>query len=226
MQSHLQSILALIETQNYRDADLIARVMIEGIAYLRWAAEKPEIRAYRWRAFAWLVDLKNLQQQDCLGENVDLEYKQRVLEKIDKHEQILLKPKYLDIDEKDIPSDPEKRYIKDWFVNELGEKAKLKDIVESTSVSEALWSIYERTSDRVHWQIEDIKINRESHGNIFVEQQKVEVWDCCSVAIFALRASLDLLVARLNLHRREHLEMFDVEFQKFVDVASQTDVEA
>ena len=43
--AHLRSILALVRAGQYRDAVLIARSMIEGVALLTWAAREPSTRS-------------------------------------------------------------------------------------------------------------------------------------------------------------------------------------
>ena len=214
---HLESILALIETRNYRDTGLIARTMIEGTAQLRWAIEKPEVRAYRWRAFAYLVSLRGMHKQEHLGQKVDLENKRQVEEGVSKHERILLKPRYLKVRESDIPADPEKRYIKKWFIDEQGKEVKLKNIVEPILADGILRNMYEKTSKRAHWQLEDIKIERGQEEDTFIEQSSSEAWDPCAAAIFAMRDSLELFVAEFNLNYAVELEQFEAKVKKLGD---------
>jgi hypothetical protein len=65
---HARSVLALIPS---RDAVLIARSMIEGLAQLLWAASKPDVLPLQWRAFVWVHDWRFLQEKEKNGEGVD-----------------------------------------------------------------------------------------------------------------------------------------------------------
>ena len=65
---HLRSILALVRAGQYRDAVLIARSMIEGVALLTWAAREPSTRPALWRKFAWIENWRLMQEQVRSGE--------------------------------------------------------------------------------------------------------------------------------------------------------------
>src|SRR5205807_1568750 len=68
---HLRSILALVRAGQYRDAVLIARSMIEGVALLTWAAREPSTRPALWRKFAWIEHWRLMQEQVRSGELLD-----------------------------------------------------------------------------------------------------------------------------------------------------------
>lgn len=68
---HLRSILALVRAAQYRDAVLIARSMIEGLALLTWAAREPSTRPALWRRFAWIEDWRLMREQARSGEPLD-----------------------------------------------------------------------------------------------------------------------------------------------------------
>ena len=214
---HLESILSLIETKNYRDTALIARTMIEGFAYLNWAAELPTVRAYRWRAFAWLIDARLLDEQQSAGDDIDVAYKGKVEKEIREHEQILLKPKYLRTRKSDIPSEPDKRFIKDFFIDEQGSKMDFKRIIRSAPVGSELWSAYEMFSNRNHWQLEDLQMERRNDNSTFVGQKKFESWRPYLVGILTLCYSLGLLNEILKLDCERVLEEFDTKFGVFLD---------
>jgi hypothetical protein len=55
---HLRSICLLIDGHQYRDANLISRVMIEGTARLYWAGLKQPDRPLRWRAYSWVEEFR------------------------------------------------------------------------------------------------------------------------------------------------------------------------
>lgn len=68
---HMNSILILVDNEQGRDAELIARSMIEGLGQLLWAANDAQRRALRWRAFAWIHDWRTMNAQISAGEPVD-----------------------------------------------------------------------------------------------------------------------------------------------------------
>jgi len=68
---HISSILILVDNEQGRDAELIARSMIEGLGQLLWAANDAQRRALRWRAFAWIHDWRTMNAQNAAGEPVD-----------------------------------------------------------------------------------------------------------------------------------------------------------
>lgn len=212
---HLQSFLSLVKSGNFRDTGLVSRTMIEGLAHLYWAAEKSDIRAYRFRAFSALIDLRKLHTQEQAGQTIDLAHKEKIYKKIDEHKRILLKPKYLKVKERDIPLDPAKRYIQNWFINEKGEEERLKDIIESISTffGPLLKEIYEENSKRIHSQHEDIQLILKVWNYSFPEQSKTESGRNLIAAIFCFSSTLQMLDRRLNLG-------FEQELQDIIDYLS------
>jgi len=54
---HLPSLVSLVP---HKDTLLIARSMVEGYCQLLWAAQEPEVRAKRWRAFVWVAQWRTI----------------------------------------------------------------------------------------------------------------------------------------------------------------------
>jgi hypothetical protein len=205
---HMKSIIGLSKSGNFKDTAIIARTMLEGFAYLQWASHRPEVRAYRWRAFGWLVDFRNIQEQEKLGEKVNPEYKRRVENEIKRHCEILLKPRYLQTEKQNLPADP---YIQEWTVNDEGEKVSPRNILTSTDIqlSLSLKNAFEKTSKRIHWQPQDLSIEWKSNEVIFSCQGKADALGPCSIAIFTLSAILCLVIDKFNLKADEALKEFD-----------------
>src|SRR5262245_48321743 len=57
---HARSILTL---QGSMDTTLVARSMFEGLSQLLWAAQLPEDRPQRWRAFAFVRDWRQMRER-------------------------------------------------------------------------------------------------------------------------------------------------------------------
>lgn len=68
---HTGSLLVLIKNQEYRDATLIARCMIEGLAQLVWARSDAQERGRRWRAFSYVTDWRKARRLLAIGKGVD-----------------------------------------------------------------------------------------------------------------------------------------------------------
>ena len=67
---HIGSMIRLGE---HLDVALVARSMIEGLVQLKWAAQKPQERALRWRAFAFVHDWRLGKELLARNEYVDPE---------------------------------------------------------------------------------------------------------------------------------------------------------
>ena len=72
---HLQSIITLIPN---KDTILIARSMIEGLCQILWAAQQPEERPLKWRAFAYVSDWRLIEAKRSRGEQIDLQEQQDI----------------------------------------------------------------------------------------------------------------------------------------------------
>ena len=68
---HLRSICILVDAGRDRDAGLIARVMVEGLGLLLWAARQPATRPLQWRGYAWVVDWRLVRQMEQSGVQID-----------------------------------------------------------------------------------------------------------------------------------------------------------
>jgi hypothetical protein len=53
---HLKSIIILNNNQQYRDTQLIARTMAEGLALIYWASQDQDKRPLQWRSCAWVEE--------------------------------------------------------------------------------------------------------------------------------------------------------------------------
>ena len=84
---------AIVKLGLHRDADLIARSMIEGLCQLKWAAQDPDERGDRWRRFTWVHDWRLLQKKLGAGLPVPARLRKRIEEGVGKHAADFLKKK-------------------------------------------------------------------------------------------------------------------------------------
>jgi len=73
-----RSVRILVRKGAARDAELVARSMMEGMATLLWAAQEPATRPFQWRGFAYVVDFRLMEKRRASGETIDPEYEKRI----------------------------------------------------------------------------------------------------------------------------------------------------
>jgi len=67
---HFGTLGILVDAERYADAQIIARVMLEGAALLDWALKEPAVRPKEWCAFALVLDLRLLREKQNRGESI------------------------------------------------------------------------------------------------------------------------------------------------------------
>ncbi|MGD0954566.1 MAG: DUF5677 domain-containing protein [Methanotrichaceae archaeon] len=73
--SHIQSVVALVDVGQYKDALTISRVMAEGYAILSWANQEPSVHPLDWRAYVWIEQFKHLYgKPDYAKHKTEIEY--------------------------------------------------------------------------------------------------------------------------------------------------------
>ena len=73
-----RSVRILVRKAAARDAELVARSMMEGMATLLWAAQEPTTRPFQWRGFAYVVDFRLMETRRASGETIDPEDENRI----------------------------------------------------------------------------------------------------------------------------------------------------
>jgi hypothetical protein len=84
---HLKSIKILNDNKQYRDTQLIARTMAEGLALIYWASQDPDKRPLQWRSCAWVEEFVNY-----YGKKEHAEYKKEIEVMLSKLCKPFLKP--------------------------------------------------------------------------------------------------------------------------------------
>lgn len=80
-----RSVRILVRKGAARDAELVARSMMEGMATLLWAAQEPATRPFQWRGFAYVVDFRLMEKRKASGETVAPEDENRTLAFLSTH---------------------------------------------------------------------------------------------------------------------------------------------
>ncbi|MBI2846071.1 MAG: hypothetical protein HYX86_05950 [Chloroflexi bacterium] len=65
---HAKAITILVENELGRDAEAIARLMIEGLCQLKWVAKDKQKRAFQWRGFVYVEDWRTMELRRAQGE--------------------------------------------------------------------------------------------------------------------------------------------------------------
>lgn len=145
-EEHLQSIRTLIDHGRDRDAALIGRTMVEGLALLRWAVQEPGTRPELWRGYAYVADSRTARLRQELGVPPDEEHEATVKAYLDRYGDRYLsgKARAKQDQGKTPPQDP---YRREWYDRDLA------SIFRDTNLAEVYESMYRATSDWTHWNI-------------------------------------------------------------------------
>jgi hypothetical protein len=141
---HLRGVLTLVDKGLDSEALVLARSMLEGMIQLLWAAQDPDERPLRWRAFSLIEDWLLAQRADPASTTVE-ETEWRALDARVRSEGVpfLTRRAKNAIASGDAP--PPDPYHDNWFGG-----GKIRDMFDQTSGAD-LWSLYGRASENVHW---------------------------------------------------------------------------
>ena len=87
---HLRSVTTLIAAGSHRDAQLIARTMLEGLSILLWAIRNRPERTDLWFWYGAILDWRQIMEIERGGLQVDAQEKAELRQYVDEHG-----PKYL-----------------------------------------------------------------------------------------------------------------------------------
>ena len=149
---HLRSARALIAAGEYRDAQLIARTMLEAQGALRWAFNRTPERTELWFWYGAILDWRQMAKSKAQGFEVDPADEAELKPYVDRHGPNYYKPnvrKALTTAEEtgttyDLPEDP--WHPADW--TELNVRAMFEELGDE---DKRLYdSFYRRTSEWAH----------------------------------------------------------------------------
>ena len=139
---HSRSLLRL---ESSMDTVLIARSMLEGLAQLLWATKHPRRRPLMWRAFAFVLDWRLLQEQRSQGLAIDPGIERHTRRGLKRYGKWFLTKEATRAlaAGKPLPKDP---YTKNWY----GERET--DILRDVAGTPLLEGVYAPFSEWHHWR--------------------------------------------------------------------------
>ena len=140
---HARSVLTLGESP---DATLITRSMLEGLSQLLWAAQEPDDRPLRWRAFAYVRDWRVMKARDAAGEIVPTDRREHIQEGLRQFGNLFLsrQAQKAKTTGRPLPDDP---YVKNWY------PATEKEIFSAVGGEVAYKELYGAASEWHHWRV-------------------------------------------------------------------------
>ena len=140
---HARSVLTLGESP---DAALITRSMLEGLNQLLWAAQEPDDRPLRWRAFAYVRDWRMMKAQEAAGEIVPADRKKQIQEGLQQFGNLFLSRQAQEAKSKGLPL-PDDPYVKNWY------QEREKEIFSAVGGEVAYKELYGPASEWHHWRV-------------------------------------------------------------------------
>lgn len=147
--NHYKSILQLIQTNQFSDATIIARVMLEGFIYLAWIKLDKERRAKNWRAYALVSDYKLLLQKKREGLYISSSEESEIVNRI-KTECLQFLTSNGKKAVKKGENLSENSFRTKWLVTDEGKTMPIEDIFSELNDS-LLVELYSDMCDWVHW---------------------------------------------------------------------------
>jgi hypothetical protein len=188
---HMRTILVLAREKCFPDSNAIARQMIEGMAILLWAEQKPAKRALRWKVHVLISDYNLVLEKEKSWKEVKPEIKASLKAQLEVYgEEYLKKDKSLEIDFKD------DIFRSKWRFGDDGKNIEFKVLLENISGGN-LYGIYNEMCDWLHWNSRGIGIylKRNTSGISFC-------WEDCGTITRALACGYQALFQTLEVLNR------------------------
>ena len=148
---------AIQTLDGHRDTALVARSMLEGLCFLKWAWHDPQ-RSLRWRLFTVIQEWREL-RAGMAAKSVDRDARELELHAyLTANRDAILSVRALRASERGeaLPADP---YITTWY------SAKLKDIFAMVKAEELYDGPYGFASDWHHWSSSGLALAMEYEGD-------------------------------------------------------------
>jgi hypothetical protein len=147
---HLRSVRLLLKAKQHRDAHVIARTMMEGLARLLWAFNRRPERTDLWFWFGAILDWRQTKKNEASGMAVDPGEKAELKTYVDKHGPNYYRPKVRQAIEDahqngtvyEIPEDP---WANDWTPTAVA------DMFTEVEARRLYDTVYRDSSEWVHW---------------------------------------------------------------------------
>lgn len=191
---HLQSALALVRSGDWRDAVAIARSMLEGLSLLTWAAQDKNERAWRWRTYAWVEDLRLLRAKEKAGEAVPPQAKRDIEEQVKKYGPTFYTKKAQEATRTGalLRGDP---YVPTWYGRTV------RDIFTEVQGERLHQHVYDEASRWLHWSPRGLAAALRQEGDHVRYVSPAPEWAATALAggFQALLESTMLLDSHLRL---------------------------
>jgi hypothetical protein len=173
--THFRSIRVLVGAGQHRDAVLIARASLEGIAQLVWALRDPETRPMRWRSYIFIMEHKQMLRDERDGIEAPTDRKAAIAEGLKKFGRQFIKQKFASYPKKGraMPDDP---YVWEWM--DLSEKELFAEI-EATTLYE---TVYSGASNWAHWNIYEMASGMRRKKGVVVFPMESPAWAAAALA--------------------------------------------
>lgn len=184
----------------HRDTALVARSMLEGLCFLKWASHDSQ-RSLRWRLFTVIQEWREL-RAGMAAKSIDHDARELELHTyLSEHHDAILSSRALQARQrgKALPADP---YISTWY------SAKLIDIFALVKAEELYAGPYGFASDWHHWSSAGLALAMEYEGYSLEYVRSSPVFQATAYAnAFQCLAETSLfLVHHFELDGREPLE--------------------
>ncbi|QEM69494.1 hypothetical protein FO488_15915 [Geobacter sp. FeAm09] len=213
---HVRSVAILVDAAQYRDATAIARMMLEGMSTLMWAACDRTNRPLQWRAYALVSDWELLCEKKANGEDVDLEMEKRLCDRLKRHG-----PKFLTKRaRRDGANDTDWRFQKTWLLDAEGSHITRSSMFEEIK-GESLYELYEDFSQWLHWTpraLGDCIVRNEDGRTAYNPNSYRQAAQALVVAFLTTLQTLKLVYEHFKIQSKPPLDQLKMEFLKDIGV--------
>jgi hypothetical protein len=200
---HMRSMRILLDSGQYSDTVIIARIMVEGLAMLAFALNNSDENiALKWRSFPVILNYRLFLDKKKNGLEVSKKDENEIFEELNKFGNLFLKDKNISITKSNLfVPDP---FSKNWTVDNHGKEIRKTQFVKN--LQGKLIEIYLELSGWVHWDVKKMAqmINWDNSSILKIDANTNYVDD----AKFALGAgflSLYGIIEMINNHLKLEL---------------------
>jgi hypothetical protein len=218
---HIRSVAILVDAGQYRDATAIARMMLEGMSTLLWAARDSETRPLQWRAYALVSDWELLKHRKESGEYIDSDHEKQLSERLQKHG-----PNYFTKSaRRDGPDGLDQPFQKTWQLDPTGSQITRSAIFEEIKGSNLI-AVYKDFSQWVHWTpraFGECIERQEDDRTAYNPNAYLSAAQALAVAIQAIIETLRLVYEHFKIESKPNLDELRDEYLKDIDMTERGD---
>lgn len=207
---HARSLGILVDSGQYKDAEIISRVMLEGLIFILWARIDIDDRAFAWRSYSLVSDLDTMMKMKEKGEVVDQNQELELRNLLEQNaNRFLTRKARLD------PTAYNNPYVRYWNVDKFGKKVELSQMAEELQ-DKSLKTLYDDLSQYSHWTPRGVgsSINKTKSGISMSFDSVYSAITACAVCIQSLGGTAKAASEHFGLGIHEDL---DILFEKYID---------